>query len=77
MFLPRAYTYVKPGRGAIVPFWQRQSLCSIPIACFAHDAFPQEMHHAQNMQKNFPVAEGDHAQGKLEVDVKTQILPIW
>jgi len=26
-------------------------------------AFPAEMPHAQNLQKIFPVAEGDHAQG--------------
>ncbi len=31
------------------------------FAGFAHGAFPQEMHHAQNLQKIFPVAEGDHA----------------
>src|SRR3989440_11065084 len=35
----------------------------ISFAVFAHGAFPAEMHHAQKLQKIFPVAEGDHAQG--------------
>ena len=33
-----------------------------PFAVVAHGAFPAEMHHAQQLQKIFPVAEGDHAQ---------------
>src|SRR2546427_8915697 len=41
--------------GAIVPCRQRQSLCYISFAGFAHGAFPVEMHHAQNPQKIFPV----------------------
>src|SRR5438874_11517797 len=47
----------------IVPCRQRLCLCSIPFVVFAHGAFPAEMHHAQKLQKIFPVAEGDHAQG--------------
>jgi len=39
--------------GAIVPCRQRQSLCNIPFAVFAHGAFPAEMHHAQKLQKSF------------------------
>jgi len=35
----------------------------ISFAVFAHVAFPAEMPHAQKLQKIFPVAEGDHAQG--------------
>ncbi len=35
----------------------------ISFAVFAHGAFPAEMHHAQKLQKIFPVAEGDHSQG--------------
>src|SRR3989440_3584708 len=49
--------------GAIVPCRQRLCLCYISFAGFAHGAFPAEMPHAQNLQKIFPVAEGDHAQG--------------
>ena len=35
----------------------------ISFAVFAHGAFPQEMHHAQKLQKTFPVAFGDPSQG--------------
>ena len=35
----------------------------ISFAVFAHVAFPAEMPHAQNLQKIFPVAEGDHTHG--------------
>src|SRR2546421_7721805 len=35
----------------------------ISFAVFAHGAFPAEMHYAQKLQKIFPVAEGDYAQG--------------
>src|SRR6266699_6930501 len=48
--------------GSIVPSRQRQSLCRIPFAVVAHGASPAEMHHAQQLQKIFPVAEGDHSQ---------------
>src|SRR5947209_13806197 len=40
-----------------------QAAARISFAVVAHSAFPQEMHYAQQLQKIFPVAGGDHAQG--------------